>query len=76
MARTNTHTRGPTRAPTLLGAHQIKQVAGEFQMATAGKAATIGGMQVGHVAHLAGAAVGVLLVLALARLPEPQEGGV
>ena len=52
---------------------QIKQVAGEFQMATSGKAAMVGGMAVGHIAHLAGAAVGVLLVLLLARLPDTQE---
>lgn len=30
----------------------------------------IGGMAVGHVAHLAGALAGVLLVLAISRLPE------
>lgn len=47
------------------------QVLSEFQMATAGRGLTMGGMQVGHVAHLAGAAMGVLLVLLLSRLPEP-----
>lgn len=39
----------------------------------AGKGATLGGMQVSHVAHLAGAAVGVLLVLLISRLPEPAD---
>lgn len=33
----------------------------------------VGGVQVGHVAHLAGAAAGVLLVLLLSRLPEPAD---
>lgn len=49
------------------------QVLSEFQMATAGRGMTMGGMQVGHVAHLAGAAVGVLLVVLLSRLPEPAD---
>lgn len=39
-------------------------------MVTGGRAMALGGMQVGHIAHLAGAAVGVLLVLLLARLPD------
>ncbi len=30
----------------------------------------IGGMRVGHVAHLGGAVIGVLLVLLLSRLPD------
>ena len=53
----------------------LLQVLGEFQLAAGGKALTMGGgsMQVGHVAHLAGAAVGVLLVLLVARLPDPEE---
>jgi membrane associated rhomboid family serine protease len=38
-------------------------------MVSSGGAALMGGMQVGHVAHLAGACVGVLLVLLLSRLP-------
>jgi membrane associated rhomboid family serine protease len=50
----------------------VQQVLGEFRMA-AGGGLTVGGMQVGHVAHLAGAAVGVLLVLLVARLPEPAD---
>ncbi|KAL4426803.1 hypothetical protein ABPG77_006589 [Micractinium sp. CCAP 211/92] len=55
----------------ILGQFVVQQVLSEFQMATAGRGLTIGGMQVGHVAHLAGAAMGVLLVLLLSRLPEP-----
>ncbi len=35
---------------------------------------TLGGLQVAHVAHLAGAAVGVALVLLLQRLPDPAAG--
>ena len=30
---------------------------------------TVGGAQIGHLAHLAGAMVGVLLVFLLSRLP-------
>ena len=53
----------------------LLQVLGEFQLAAGGKALTMGGgsMQVGHVAHLAGAAVGVLLVLLVARLPDADQ---
>ncbi|EFN59133.1 hypothetical protein CHLNCDRAFT_49978 [Chlorella variabilis] len=56
----------------ILGSFVVQQVLGELQMA-AGGGLTVGGMQVGHVAHLAGAAAGVLLVLLLSRLPEPAE---
>jgi membrane associated rhomboid family serine protease len=34
---------------------------------------SIGGAQVGHVAHLGGALMGVLLILALSRLPEVKS---
>lgn len=34
---------------------------------------TIGGLQVGHLAHLGGALAGVLLVLALKAIPDPDE---
>lgn len=34
--------------------------------------AMIGGTKVGHVAHLGGALIGVLLVLLLSRLPEVE----
>ena len=47
-----------------------RQVLQEVQFVGAGKALVAGGMSVGHMAHLAGAAVGVLLVLLLARLPD------
>lgn len=57
----------------ILGQFVVQQVLSEFQMATAGRGMTMGGMQVGHVAHLAGAAVGVLLVVLLSRLPEPAD---
>lgn len=39
-------------------------------MVAGGRGLTLAGMHVGHIAHLAGAAVGVALVLLLARLPE------
>jgi membrane associated rhomboid family serine protease len=50
----------------------LLQVLSEFQNATGG-GVTVGGMQVGHIAHLAGAAVGVLLVVLLSRLPAAAE---
>ena len=55
------------RLPCLL------QVLGEFQMVASATSMRVGGMQVGHIAHLAGAAAGVLLVLLLSRLPDPTE---
>lgn len=40
----------------------------------AGKgAASLGGAQVAHVAHLAGAVAGVMLVLAVSRLPVLEQ---
>lgn len=36
-------------------------------------AAQVAGVQVGHIAHLAGALAGVLLVAALSRLPAPPS---
>ncbi len=51
----------------------LPQVLGEFQMVASSTSMRVGGMQVGHIAHLAGAAAGVLLVLLLSRLPEPAE---
>ena len=51
---------------------RVVQVWQEGAMLAKGGAA-IGGMQVGHAAHLAGAVAGVLLVLALARLPKAVE---
>ncbi len=37
--------------------------------------AMIGASKVGHVAHLGGALVGVLLILLLSRLPDPDAKG-
>lgn len=34
--------------------------------------AMIGASKVGHIAHLAGAMVGVVLILVLTRIPEPN----
>ncbi|KAL4859452.1 Rhomboid-like protein 11 [Chlorella vulgaris] len=56
----------------ILGTFVSQQVLSEFQNATGG-GVTVGGMQVGHIAHLAGAAVGVLLVVLLSRLPAAAE---
>lgn len=53
----------------VLGSFVVKQVLGEVSMVSTGKGAVLGGMQVGHWAHLGGAAAGVLLVLLLSRLP-------
>ena len=46
----------------------------EVQSAQAG-GLSIGGAQVGHIAHLGGALMGVLLILALSRLPEVERQG-
>ncbi|GAB4817608.1 hypothetical protein N2152v2_004654 [Parachlorella kessleri] len=54
----------------ILGQFVIRQVASEVQLVAGGRALTVGGMQVGHIAHLAGAAVGALLVLLLSKLPD------
>ena len=35
----------------------------------------IGATKVGHIAHLGGALVGVLLILLLSRLPDPDAKG-
>ena len=48
----------------------VQQVLGEARAQAAGGTLTVGGATVSHVAHLAGAAAGVLLVLLLSRLPE------
>lgn len=42
-------------------------------MVSSGRALTLAGVQVGHLAHLAGALVGVVLVLILSRLPSGEE---
>ncbi|GMH37286.1 hypothetical protein BSKO_05159 [Bryopsis sp. KO-2023] len=53
----------------ILGQFVIQQLVGEIKMQAAG-GAWVGGNQISHVAHLGGAAAGVLLVLLLSRLPE------
>ena len=40
-----------------------------MQAAGWGKASLPGGVQIGHVAHLAGALAGVILVIILSRIP-------
>lgn len=58
----------------VLGSFVVKQVAGEAGMVVSGKTtAVMGGMSIGHVAHLGGAMAGVLLLLALARLPSAER---
>ena len=57
----------------ILGSFVVKQVAGEAGMVVSGKTtAVMGGMSIGHVAHLGGAMAGVLLLLALSRLPSAE----
>jgi len=57
----------------ILGQFVVKQVMTEVasQAAVTGKMVA-GGVSVSHVAHLGGAMVGVLLVLAMSRLPEAK----
>lgn len=57
----------------VLGQFVVRQVMEEAKHQVAG-GLTLGGLQVAHVAHLAGAAVGVALVLLLQRLPDPAAG--
>ncbi|KAK9798160.1 hypothetical protein WJX73_002057 [Symbiochloris irregularis] len=59
----------------ILGQFVVKQVIQEVQ-AQASKGVGLGaqqiaGVQVGHIAHIAGALAGVLLVLLLSRIPDP-----
>lgn len=54
----------------ILGWFVVRQVTQEVQAQVAG-GTTIGGLQVGHLAHLGGALAGVLLVLALRSVPDP-----
>lgn len=53
----------------VLGAFVYRQLAAEVGLAVSG-GAQVGGMQVGHIAHMGGALGGVLLVLLLSRLPK------
>ncbi|WPT15485.1 Rhomboid-like protein 11 [Picochlorum sp. SENEW3] len=53
----------------ILGSYVVKQVLQEVQMVASGASIVAGQMTVGHMAHLGGAAGGVLLVILLSRLP-------
>ncbi|GIL68561.1 hypothetical protein Vafri_21820 [Volvox africanus] len=58
----------------VLGQFVVRQVLEEAKNQVAG-GLTVGGMAVSHAAHLAGAAVGVILVLLLQRLPDDPAAG-
>lgn len=58
----------------ILGWFVTRQVVSEAAAQVSG-GATIGGLAVGHLAHLGGALAGVLLVLALKSLPDPGPDG-
>ncbi|KAF6257841.1 rhomboid-like protease [Scenedesmus sp. NREL 46B-D3] len=55
----------------ILGNFVVRQVLQEAQAQAAG-GLSIGGLQVGHIAHLGGALAGVLLVWLLSKLPDPD----
>lgn len=57
----------------ILGSFVIRQVVNEVGSVAGGKAVMVGGMNVGHWAHLGGAAAGVVLVLLLSRLPAAKD---
>ena len=52
----------------------MAQVLGEVQCQLAG-GLMVGGMQVSHLAHLAGALAGVALVMLVQRLPSGGDAG-
>lgn len=56
----------------ILGQYVVSQVLSEARAQAAG-GTMIGGVSVSHVAHLAGALAGVLLVALLRAIPEPSE---
>ncbi|GLI71632.1 hypothetical protein VaNZ11_016905 [Volvox africanus] len=58
----------------VLGQFVVRQVFEEAKNQVAG-GLTVGGMAVSHAAHIAGAAVGVILVLLLQRLPDDPAAG-
>ncbi|KAF8065519.1 RBL11 [Scenedesmus sp. PABB004] len=58
----------------ILGNFVVQQVLNEAKAQAAG-GLTIGGLQVGHVAHLGGALAGVLLVWLLRQLPDNDNDG-
>ncbi len=49
--------------------HDEQEVSSQSALMRGGAGATIGGHSIGHIAHLGGAAAGVLLVFALSRIP-------
>lgn len=55
----------------ILGWFVVRQVVSEAAAQASG-GAVIGGLAVGHIAHLGGALAGVLLVLALKSVPDPD----
>ncbi|KAK9866699.1 hypothetical protein WJX84_001104 [Apatococcus fuscideae] len=61
----------------ILGQFVVKQVLQEVSSQGAlmrgGYGATLGGHSIGHIAHLGGAAAGVLLVFALSKIPAPAN---
>jgi len=57
----------------ILGQFVVGQVLREAQAQAAG-GLVVRGLQVGHIAHLAGAFAGVLLVWLLSKIPDPDEG--
>jgi membrane associated rhomboid family serine protease len=65
----------PALQAGILGQFVFTQVQQEFasQSRLIGSGAMIGASGVSHVAHLAGAAVGVLLIVLLSRIPGGDE---
>lgn len=59
----------------VLASFVVPQVLQEARSQALGGTVTAGGASVGHVAHLGGAAAGVLVVLLLSRLPAAGSGG-
>ena len=47
----------------------VQEVTAQAAISTGRAAQAIGGTQIGHMAHLGGALAGVLLIVALSRLP-------
>jgi membrane associated rhomboid family serine protease len=59
----------------ILGQFVVGQVLSEARAQVAGGTMLAGGLAVSHVAHLAGALAGVLLVMLLRAIPEPPPDG-
>ena len=47
----------------------MQEVTAQAAITTGRAAQAVGGTQIGHIAHLGGALAGVLLIVALSRLP-------